>query len=122
MDLGSLMKREKPPEGLFSCYRCITSWLFSYGRGIIMKTSQGVDFTNQSLFPDMKMLHMVAFVLLVVGGLNWLLVAFGYNLVDMIFGMGSQISMIIYILVGLSAIYEVISHKKTCKMCSGGMM
>jgi len=69
----------------------------------------------------MKALHMVAFILLVVGGLNWLLVAFGYNLVDMIFGMGSSISMIIYVLVGLSAIYELVTHKKTCKLCSGKM-
>lgn len=71
----------------------------------------------------MKILHMIAFILLVVGGLNWLLVAFNYNLVEMIFGAGSQISMIIYILVGLSAIFEVVMHKKLCKMCgSGGMM
>ena len=41
----------------------------------------------------MKILHMVAFILLVVGGLNWLLVAFGYNLVDMIFG-GTGLSLI----------------------------
>ena len=45
----------------------------------------------------MKILHMVAFILLVVGGLNWLLVAFGYNLVEMIFG-GMGLTMIIYIL------------------------
>ena len=66
----------------------------------------------------MKTVHMIAFVLLVVGGLNWLLVAFNYNLVDMIFGVGSTISMIIYILVGLSAIFEVATHKKNCKQCS----
>lgn len=64
----------------------------------------------------MKMLHMIAFILLVVGGLNWLLVAFGYNLVDMI--LGPSIAMLVYILVGLSAIYEVATHKQTCKMCS----
>lgn len=70
----------------------------------------------------MKYLHMIAFTLLIVGGLNWLLVAFGYNLVDMIFG-GMGLSMIIYILVGLSAIFEVVMHKKQCKVCaSGGMM
>ncbi len=61
---------------------------------------------------------MIAFILLVIGGLNWLLVAFGWNLVDSIFGMGSVLSMIIYILVGLSAIEEVVMHKKNCKVCS----
>ena len=64
---------------------------------------------------------MAAFILLVVGGLNWLLVAFNYNLVDMIFGVGSTISMIIYVLVGLSAVYLAIEHKKTCKYCRGEM-
>lgn len=48
---------------------------------------------------------VVALVLLVVGGLNWGLVAFGYNAVDMIFGMSSVLSRLIYILVGLSALY-----------------
>ncbi len=66
----------------------------------------------------MKALHMVAFILLVIGGLNWLLVAFGWNLVDAIFGIGSTGSMIVYILIGLSAIYEAAMHMKHCKMCS----
>ncbi len=66
----------------------------------------------------MKALHMIAFILLIIGGLNWLLVGFGWNLVDTIFGMGSVISQIIYILVGLSAILIVFTHKKDCKMCS----
>ncbi len=60
---------------------------------------------------------MIAFILLVVGGLNWLLVAFGYNLVDSIFGMGSMIAKIIYILVGLSAILEAVTHKSNCMCC-----
>lgn len=52
----------------------------------------------------------VAWALIVVGGLNWGLVgAFDYNLVDSIFGVGSTISTIVYILVGLAAIYSVIS-------------
>ena len=53
----------------------------------------------------MKALHKIAFILLIIGGLNWLLVAFNYNLVDSIFGMGSTIAMLIYILVGLSALF-----------------
>ncbi|MBI2023870.1 DUF378 domain-containing protein [Candidatus Giovannonibacteria bacterium] len=65
----------------------------------------------------MKALHMIAFVLLVVGGLNWLLVAFNYNLVDMIFGKGSIVATIVYVLVGLSAIWEVITHSSNCRVC-----
>lgn len=68
----------------------------------------------------MKALHMVSFTLLIIGGLNWLLVGFGYNLVDGIFGVGSMIAKLVYILVGLSAIYLVITHKKTCKDCVAG--
>lgn len=68
----------------------------------------------------MKAVHMIAFVLLVIGGLNWLLVAFGWNLVDAIFGAGSALSQVIYILVGLSAIEEVVMHKKNCRNCNPG--
>lgn len=50
-------------------------------------------------------LDIVALILLVIGGLNWGLVALNYNLVDMIFGMGSMLSRLIYGLVGLSALY-----------------
>ncbi len=64
-----------------------------------------------------KSIHMVAFILLVAGGLNWLLVGlFNYDVVSMIFGysLGAKI---VYILVGLAAVYEVITHKKNCRMC-----
>ena len=64
---------------------------------------------------------MVAFVLLVIGGLNWLLTAFGYNIVDMIFGMG-LIAKIIYILIGISAIYEAVTHKGNCRHCGSSAM
>lgn len=70
----------------------------------------------------MKGLHVVAFILLVIGGLNWLLVAFHYNLVDSIFGVGSTLAMLIYILVGLSAIYLLFTHSKDCNMCKMGKM
>lgn len=64
---------------------------------------------------------MIAFILLVIGGLNWLLVAFGWNLVEMIFGAGSVLTMIVYILVGLSALFLIFTHKKDCKMCTSSM-
>lgn len=102
--------------------RGISDWLF-FAEGPHLKcTFKGVDFSSQIL-NSMKILHMIAFILLVVGGLNWLLVAFGYNLVEMILGTGT-LSMLVYILVGLSAIFEVVMHKKQCKVCgsAGGMM
>ena len=67
----------------------------------------------------MKALHMVAFVLLLVGGLNWGLVGlFKYNLVEAIFGMDSSITMIVYVLVGVSALYIGLTHMGDCKSCS----
>ena len=65
---------------------------------------------------------MVAFVLLVVGGLNWLLVAFNYNLVESVFGSGTTLTMVVYLLVGLSAVYEVVTHKSNCKNCTAPKM
>lgn len=66
-----------------------------------------------------KGIHMVTFILLVIGGLNWLLVGLlGRDVGDLFLGgMDTVISKIIYILVGVSAIYEVVMHKKNCKHC-----
>ncbi len=50
----------------------------------------------------------IALILVIIGGLNWGLVGlFNYNLVDAIFGVGSAISRIIYILVALAALYMI---------------
>lgn len=65
----------------------------------------------------MKALHMVAFTLLVVGGLNWGLVAlFNLNLVEAIFG-GLGLTNIVYILVGVAAVYIGATHMGDCKVC-----
>lgn len=64
----------------------------------------------------MKALHSIAFVLVIIGGLNWLLVGLGVG--DVVMYLGSTLATIVYILVGLSAIYLVATHKKTCKNCS----
>lgn len=66
----------------------------------------------------MKALHMVAFILVIIGGINWLLVAFNWNLVEAVLGSWPAVVKIVYILVGLSAIYLVAEHKKDCKICS----
>lgn len=66
---------------------------------------------------------MVAILLLIVGGLNWGLLALtGWDIGQLFGGMDASISKIIYILVGLSAVYiAVMDHKKTCMYCSGKM-
>jgi uncharacterized membrane protein YuzA (DUF378 family) len=63
---------------------------------------------------------MVAFVLLVVGGLNWGLVGLfsGYNLVESLLGAGSGLTMLVYVLVGVSAVWIGATHMGDCKVCS----
>lgn len=67
-------------------------------------------------------MHIVTFILLIVGGLNWLLVGVLDKDLFALIGLdGNIVARIVYILVGLSAIYEVATHKKNCKICGGGM-
>lgn len=63
----------------------------------------------------MKTVGIIAWVLLIIGGLNWGLVGlFHFNLVDTIFGVGSIIASIIYILVGISALVAIVHCCKCC--------
>jgi uncharacterized membrane protein YuzA (DUF378 family) len=51
---------------------------------------------------------LLALILVIVGGLNWGLVGlFDFNLVDTIFGVGSTLSRIVYIVVGIAALYTI---------------
>lgn len=53
-------------------------------------------------------LDFVAGALVVVGGLNWGLVgALEFNLVDSLFGVGSVLSKIVYVVVGVAALYMI---------------
>lgn len=64
---------------------------------------------------------MIAFILVIIGGLNWgVLAVTGWEIGLLFGGQEALISQIIYILVGLSAIYLVVTHKKTCKECKVG--
>ena len=63
---------------------------------------------------------MLAFLLLIVGGLNWLLVGlFSWDVGQLFGGQDAMISRVVYVLVGLAAILELVSHKKACKYCKG---
>ena len=64
-------------------------------------------------------IHIVTFILLVVGGLNWLAVGLlGWDLGDLFGGQDALVSRVIYVLVGAAAVYEVVTHKSNCKACS----
>lgn len=76
----------------------------------------------------MKGLHTVSCILLAIGGLNWGLVGLGWlvggganwNLVQWVCSYigGMQVEGVVYILVGLAAVWLIIDHKKTCRNCS----
>lgn len=67
---------------------------------------------------------MIAFILLVVGGLNWGLVGLGtligsnLNLVNALFGTWPKVEAIVYLLVGIAAIMKVACMSMGC--CKGG--
>ena len=61
-------------------------------------------------------LHKITYLLLVLGGLNWLLEALGYGIGQY---MPESIAMLLYVIIGLSAVYSVLSHKKVCLECQG---
>jgi len=70
---------------------------------------------------ELKNLHMITFTLLVVGGLNWLLVGlFDYNLVASL-GLPMGIVRAVYVLVGVSAVWEAFTNKQNCKQCNSSM-
>lgn len=61
----------------------------------------------------MNALDWVAMVLLIVGGLNWGLVGlFNYDLVATLFGTQTPVSRVVYVLVGLSALYSIYTSSK----------
>lgn len=65
---------------------------------------------------DMKALHYGAFILVIIGGLNWLLRVFGFDLET--WGLPMIVTQVVYALVGLSALYLALTHSKDCKTCS----
>jgi uncharacterized membrane protein YuzA (DUF378 family) len=71
----------------------------------------------------MKALHMISFILVVIGGLNWGLVGLGelmgsdWNVVHMIIGSMASLEWLVYVLVGLATLSLLATHKKDCRYC-----
>lgn len=76
----------------------------------------------------MKALHVISFILVIIGGLNWGLVGLGgfaganWNVVHLILGAWPTVEWIVYVLVGLGALVLLFSHKKDCRQCSVSAM
>ena len=64
----------------------------------------------------MKTLNLIALILVIIGGLNWGLVGLvGLDLVATLLGAMTVLSRIVYVLVGLSAIYVAVISQKLMK-------
>ena len=59
-------------------------------------------------------------ILLIIGALNWGLVGLlDFNLVSYLFGVGSVLSHVVYILVGLAGVVGLVGFFKGCRKCEG---
>jgi uncharacterized membrane protein YuzA (DUF378 family) len=57
----------------------------------------------------MKALNLLTLILVIVGGVNWGLVGLAnVDLVATLFGVGSILSRVVYVLVGLSAVWQLV--------------
>lgn len=77
--------------------------------------------TSSSIFKKgdlMKVIDIIAAILLIIGGLNWGIIGVSdTNIVQSIFGSQPVLLHIIYILVGLSAVYSIIQWRAICHRC-----
>lgn len=59
----------------------------------------------------MKVFDSLTFLVLVAGGINvGLLGLFGFNLIGYLFGEGSMMSALLFVLVGLAAVWQLFSY------------
>ena len=66
----------------------------------------------------MKTLHVITFILIIIGGLNWLLVGtIGWDIGVLFGGQAAVVSRVIYIIVGLAALIELFTHNRSCTAC-----
>ena len=73
-----------------------------------LKSAKGLYIFDvcKKIFGRNKMLGKIALILTIIGGINWGLVGVAdFNLVNFILGFAPILERIVYILVGLSAIY-----------------
>lgn len=77
-------------------------------------------------FNFMKAIHIISWVLIIIGALNWGLVGLGelsgvpggWNVVDMLLNSWPTVEQLVYVLVGLAGLWELFMHRKQCKTCS----
>lgn len=61
---------------------------------------------------------MASPLLTIVGDLNWGLVGLlKFNLVSTLLGVDTTLEMLVYVIVGLSALYLLLTHMGDCRVC-----
>jgi uncharacterized membrane protein YuzA (DUF378 family) len=65
----------------------------------------------------MKALNLITLIIAIVGGINWGLVGLAeFDLLAALFGSGSVASRTVYVLVGLSALYQILPLAKAFRI------
>lgn len=72
-----------------------------------------------------KWLHIVSFVLVVIGAIDLGLFGIipadangeGFDLIQQVFGFNPDVLNVFYILIGVSGVYLLVTHIKQCKVC-----
>jgi len=63
--------------------------------------------------PAMSAIDYIAMALLIIGGLNWAMVGlFDVDMVATLFGPGTALTRIVYVVVGLAALYSIYTMAK----------
>lgn len=66
----------------------------------------------------MRVVHIVAFLLVIIGAINWGLIGlFRLNLVEGLVDFIPGLLTFTYILIGISAIYIGVTHVRQCREC-----
>lgn len=69
----------------------------------------------------MGKLHVLAFFILIAGGLNWLALGVtgsGDIIGRFLGGQDARLARVIYVLVGVAAVFELATHRWRCKDCA----
>ena len=103
------MKREKLSFHLYLMSECgIISLRYKY----VINPKKGGEIMGKS-----NPISMIAWILLIIGGLHWGVI--GIVDMDLIAKLGDTVARIVNILVGLSALYALVTMKKDCCGTSG---
>ena len=67
---------------------------------------------------DRRKFHLVKHYLLVIAGLNLGVVAiFQYDFIQSLFGASPLLIRVLYVLIGASAVLDLMTHPANCKLC-----